>query len=72
MARILRRPAVEEKTGLPTSTLYLRLQQGRFPAPISLGAPGGAVGWLEEEVDQWIADQARSARREQQPIVATA
>lgn len=70
MARILRRPAVEEKTGLATSTLYLRMSEGKFPRPIPLGAVGGAVGWLESDVDGWIEEQVRSVRHE--PIAATA
>lgn len=57
---ILRRPTVEGKTGLKRSTMYLRIAQGTFPKPVSLG--GRAVGWLESEIDGWI--EARLADRE--------
>ena len=40
------------RTGLSRSTIYVRLEQGRFPRPVSLGAR--AIGWIESEVDEWI------------------
>ncbi|KEZ75601.1 helix-turn-helix transcriptional regulator [Salinisphaera hydrothermalis] len=58
--KILRRPAVRAKTGLSDSTIYLRISQGRFPAPISLG--GRAVGWLEHEIDEWLEARIRDSR----------
>lgn len=45
---ILRLPAVKLATGLSRSTLYLRIAQGVFPHPVSLG--GRAVGWPANEV----------------------
>ena len=49
---ILRRKQVERRTGLSRSTIYLRIQEGTFPRPISLGAR--AVGWLENEIEAWL------------------
>ncbi len=46
---ILRLPAVKTRTGLSRSTIYLRVAEGRFPKPISLGAR--AVGWVDAEVE---------------------
>jgi prophage regulatory protein len=45
---ILRLPAVKTSTGLSRSTVYLRIAQGAFPRPVSLG--GRAVGWPAHEV----------------------
>lgn len=45
---ILRLPAVKENTGLSRSTIYLRIAQGVFTHPVSLGAR--AVGWPAHEV----------------------
>lgn len=45
---ILRLPAVRTSTGLSRSTLYLRITQGEFSKPVSLG--GRAVGWPASEV----------------------
>jgi len=57
---ILRRKQVEARTGLRRSTIYERIQAGTFPAPISLGAR--AVGWLESEIDSWLAAQIQKSR----------
>ncbi len=57
---ILRRPQVEQRTGLSRSTLYQYIQDGQFPRPVSLGAR--AVGWLESEVNAWIAARAKAMR----------
>jgi len=45
---ILRLPAIKTGTGLSRSTIYLRIAQGVFPKPVSLG--GRAVGWPASEV----------------------
>ena len=45
---ILRLPAVKSSSGLSRSSLYLRISQGLWPKPVSLG--GRAVGWPEQEV----------------------
>jgi len=50
---ILRRKKVEARTGLSRSTIYLRMQEGTFPMPVKLGAR--AVGWLENEIEAWLA-----------------
>ena len=62
---ILRLPHVKTRTGLSRSTIYLRISEGRFPKPISLG--GRAVGWVESEVDDWLTRQIESSR-EAQPL----
>ena len=50
--KVLRRKAVEAKTGNSTSTIYEKMAAGEFPRPIPLGKR--AVGWLEDEIDEWI------------------
>ena len=45
---ILRLPAVKTSTGLSRSTIYLRITQGLWTKPVSLGAR--AVGWPASEV----------------------
>ena len=49
---ILRLPAVKARTGLSRSTIYLKVAQGTFPKPVSLGAR--AVGWPSGLVDEWL------------------
>ncbi|MCG8049504.1 MAG: AlpA family transcriptional regulator [Candidatus Thiodiazotropha endolucinida] len=59
---ILRLPAVKVRTGLSRSTIYLRISQGRFPKPISLGG-GRAVGWIEREITDWLNEQVNDSRK---------
>jgi prophage regulatory protein len=49
---ILRLKQVCHRTGLSRSTLYLKMSQGDFPKPISLGVR--SRGWLENEVAAWV------------------
>ena len=58
--KILRLPAVKESTGLSRSTIYLRMANKEFPLPISLG--GRSVGWLEQDVDEWIVTRIEESR----------
>jgi prophage regulatory protein len=51
--QILRRRAVEARTGLKRSTIYFQMNAGTFPRPIRLGAK--AVGWRETDIDAWLA-----------------
>ncbi len=60
--RILRRRRVEEKTGLGRSAIYEGIKEGWFPRQVPLGPSGKAVGWLEDEIDNWIA--SRVAQRD--------
>jgi prophage regulatory protein len=46
---ILRLPEIKRNTGLSRSTIYLRISQGAFTRPVSLG--GRAVGWPANEVE---------------------
>jgi prophage regulatory protein len=58
---ILRLPAVKTRTGLSRSTIYLRVSQGTFPRPVHLG--GRAVGWVEEEIQSWLAERIATSRK---------
>jgi prophage regulatory protein len=49
---ILRLPAVTARTGLPTSSLYALMAEGKFPKSRKITAR--RVGWIEAEVDAWI------------------
>ncbi len=57
---ILRRKQVQARTGLSRSTIYLRIAEGSFPKPVSLGAR--AVGWLESDIDQWLTSRVEESR----------
>lgn len=57
--KILRRPAVQDRTGLSRSTIYAMMSTGAFPKPVSLGMR--AVGWPESEIIAWL--ESRKASR---------
>lgn len=59
--KILRKPAVLERCGFGTTTLYKFMNEGAFPKAVRLGER--AVGWIETEVDDWLA--RRMAERTQ-------
>jgi len=58
---ILRRRQVEKRVGLTRSPLYARIKAGTFPPPVKLGN-SRAVGWLEHEIDAWLAAQVEKSR----------
>lgn len=69
--RIIRRRELEAKTNLSRSCIYAKLRENpkrpadydpTFPTPIPLGAR--AVGWIEEEVDLWLDQQAAKRGRQ--------
>ncbi|ADL54762.1 helix-turn-helix transcriptional regulator [Gallionella capsiferriformans] len=61
---IKRLKAVQALTGLARSTIYLRIKDGLWPRPISLG--GRAVGWPENEIS--TINVARVAGKSDQDI----
>lgn len=61
---ILRLPAVRSLCGYSRSTIYLRIAQGLWPKPVSLGPR--SVGWPEHEVA--AVNAARIAGKSDQDI----
>lgn len=57
--RIIRLPEVKNTTGLAKSTIYKKVAAKEFPKPISLG--GKAVGWIENEIQNWISERIKDA-----------
>jgi prophage regulatory protein len=55
---ILRLKQVVSKTGLSKSTIYALLGEGKFPSRIQLSAR--SIGFLESEIDSWIAEKLSS------------
>ena len=61
--RILRLPAVEERTGIKRVTIWRYERAGQFPRRRQIGIR--AIGWLENEVDDWV--QARCPKELEAP-----
>lgn len=59
MTRILRLPSVMAKTGLSRSGIYAAISEGSFPKQIPLGQR--AVGWKQDDIDEWIEQRTSSA-----------
>lgn len=58
--RVLREPQVREMVNLSTQVMYAGISEGWFPAPLRLTPGGGAVGWFEDEVLEWLESLPRS------------
>ena len=52
-----RLPAIIARTGLRRSSIYLRIKQGDS-RPVKLGPC--VIGFLESEIDAWIAERGRA------------
>jgi len=57
---ILRIEAVLHRTGLKRTMLYDLIAKEQFPKQVSLGAR--AVGWYENEVDEWVRNRDSANR----------
>lgn len=53
--RILRQSEVLARTGLGRTTLWRLEKRGEFPARRRI--TGNIVGWIESEVEEWIASR---------------
>jgi prophage regulatory protein len=62
----IRLPAVMARTGLSRSTIYQKIQQGCFPAPVKLGPRASA--WIESEIERWGAELVTKSRAQEEAI----
>jgi prophage regulatory protein len=64
--KLIRRPKVQDFTGLPTSTLYELMACGEFPQNIPLHGKGRAKAWIESQVQEWIKSRIEEAKKQLQ------
>jgi len=50
--RLMRMPDVINMTGLPRSTIYLKMKQNEFPQQVQISSR--SVAWIESEIQSWI------------------
>ncbi|QIN39173.1 helix-turn-helix transcriptional regulator [Enterobacter ludwigii] len=50
--RLLRMSDVISLTGLPKSTIYLKIKNKEFPNQVPIGTR--SVAWVEAEINDWI------------------
>ncbi|OUR02599.1 DNA-binding protein [Pluralibacter gergoviae] len=58
--RLLRISEVINLTGLPKSTIYLKIKNNEFPNQISIGSR--SVAWVESEVNEWIGNNIKNRK----------
>jgi prophage regulatory protein len=58
--RLLRLHDVCRTTGLCRSMIYRLEAENKFPGRVKIGSR--AVGWVESEIAQWVADRIASSR----------
>jgi prophage regulatory protein len=61
--RLIRLSEVLLRTGLGRSTLYASMDAGTFPRNVQLSADGRARGWVESEIDEWVASRISASRK---------
>ena len=65
---ICRLPEVMARTGLSRSTIYDLIRRRKFPSQINLGPR--AVGWVEDEVVDWIEARIDESRAGEHPTTS--
>ena len=60
--QVIKLPEVQRRVSLSRSSIYSAVARREFPAPIKLGSSERArsVGWLAEEIDQYLADRVKA------------
>lgn len=56
--RLIRLAEVAQAIGLRRATIYRYIADGAFPKAVPLG--GGRVAWVEQEVQDWIAERIKA------------
>lgn len=59
---ILRLETVMARSGLPRSSIYHKMGLDEFPQSINLGIR--SVGWIAEEVEEWIQNRIDDSRKD--------
>ena len=63
--RILRLPAVLARTGLSRSTLYRKIEQGKFPRQIKISER--CAGWRQSAIEEWLRNPVFYEEADQPP-----
>jgi len=58
--KFIKLPTVMDLTGYRRTSIYQKVAEGTFPAPVKLGPR--AVAWVSEEIEKWM--DARVAERD--------
>ena len=61
---IIRHKAVCQKLQVSSAKLFDMVARGQLFKPFALVPGGRAVGWLEEDIDQWILERKATFTQE--------
>ncbi len=67
--RVLRMRDLAKRLQLSQSRLYALIAEGKFLRPFKLVPGGRAFGWLERDVDAWLAER-NSVRTLNQDVIS--
>lgn len=67
--QVLRMKDLPAKVGLKPSTIYALIAKEKFPRPFKFITGGRAAGWMEQTIDDWLAERAQN---QLQPTARTA
>ena len=59
--KLMTKRSVSEVLGVHEQTIMRLVREGKFPAPIRLGAIGSAVRFCADDVSAWIDSKRTSA-----------
>jgi predicted DNA-binding transcriptional regulator AlpA len=62
--QVIRHEHVCSKLNISSSKLFDMVAKQQFIKPFTLIPGGRAVGWLEQDVDQWILSRKEAANKE--------
>jgi prophage regulatory protein len=61
--QIIRHNQVCQKLGISSAKLFDMVAKGLFPKPFVLIPGGRAVGWVEQDIDEWILGRKQTHLR---------
>lgn len=62
--QIIRHASVCSKLQLSSAKLFDMVARGQFPKPFALVPGGRAVGWLEQDVVNWVLERKEASSKE--------
>ncbi|MBQ0824367.1 AlpA family phage regulatory protein [Microvirga sp. HBU67558] len=57
--RIVRWPEVRQQIGLSRTTVWRKIREQDFPAPVRL--TNHSIGWRQSDLDGWLASRQKTA-----------
>lgn len=59
-SKMLRFPEVQSLLGVSRTTLWRKVREGAFPAPVKINQAGNCVAWFAHEIHDWQQNLPRA------------